>query len=164
MRLVLARHHVQLRISFRGIGFFFMEDCAPFIFIRNWCCNSSFGLMTKARVCKRVRAESEAWESHFMLLGVQESVREWTATSQVSSHFESWNPNGLLKIQRSKLTELKNYLYHWKAFKNYMFKMNSHDPFGNLKHKLWPKKRSGVKLVVWLPTIKSQELPWFPYV
>jgi hypothetical protein len=27
-----------------------------------------------------------------------------------------------------------------------MFKMGSHDPFGHLKHKLWPKERSRVKL------------------
>jgi len=40
--------------------------------------------------------------------------------------------------------------------------MSSHDPFGHLKHKLWPKERSGVKLAVWLPTIKSRESTWFP--
>ncbi len=42
-----------------------------------------------------------------------------------------------------------------------MFKMGSHDPFGNLKHKLWPKKRSRVKLPIWLATIKSRESPRF---
>jgi hypothetical protein len=30
-----------------------------------------------------------------------------------------------------------------------MFKMGSHDLFGHQKHKLWPKKRSGVNLVIW---------------
>ncbi len=29
-----------------------------------------------------------------------------------------------------------------------MSKMGSHDPFGSLKHKLWPKERSKVKLKV----------------
>jgi hypothetical protein len=29
-----------------------------------------------------------------------------------------------------------------------MSKMGSHDPFGYLKHKLWPKERPGIKLVV----------------
>jgi len=38
-----------------------------------------------------------------------------------------------------------------------MFKMSLHDPFGHLKHKLWSKEGLGVKLVVWLSTIKSQE-------
>jgi hypothetical protein len=43
------------------------------------CCNLSLGLTTKARACKNVGQEW-AWESHFMFLGVQESVREWTPT------------------------------------------------------------------------------------
>ncbi len=42
--------------------------------------------------------------------------------------------------------------------------MGSHDPFEHLKQKLWPKERSGVKLTIWLLTIKSQESPWFPCV
>jgi hypothetical protein len=43
-----------------------------------------------------------------------------------------------------------------------MLKMGSHDPFGHLKHKLWPEERSKVKLPIWLLTTKSQESPWFP--
>ncbi len=35
--------------------------------------------------------------------------------------------------------------------------MSLHDPFGHLKHKLWPKERPRVKLAVWLPTTKSWE-------
>jgi hypothetical protein len=42
--------------------------------------------------------------------------------------------------QKLKFIALKNSLYHWKALKIGMFKMGSHDPFGYLKHKLWPKK------------------------
>jgi hypothetical protein len=42
--------------------------------------------------------------------------------------------------------------------------MGLHDPFGHLKYKLWPKEMSGVKLAIWLPTIKSQESPWFSRV
>jgi len=38
-----------------------------------------------------------------------------------------------------------------------MSKMASHEPFGHLQPKLWAKKGPGVKLAVWLPTIKSQE-------
>jgi len=45
-----------------------------------------------------------------------------------------------------------------------MSKMVSNDPFRHLKHKLWPKEGLGVKLVVWLPTIKSQESTRFPCV
>jgi hypothetical protein len=42
--------------------------------------------------------------------------------------------------------------------------MGSHDPFGHLKHKLWPKERLGVKLNVWLPATKSRESTRFPCV
>jgi hypothetical protein len=35
------------------------------------------------------------------------------------------------------------------------------DPFGHLKHKLWPKERPGVKLLIWFPTTKSQNCPDF---
>jgi hypothetical protein len=45
-----------------------------------------------------------------------------------------------------------------------MSKMGSHDSFGHLKHKLWPKERSGVKLAIWLLTTKSQELTQLPRV
>jgi hypothetical protein len=38
-----------------------------------------------------------------------------------------------------------------------MSKMGSYCSFGHLKHKLWPKEGSGVKLSIWLPTRKSQE-------
>jgi len=45
-----------------------------------------------------------------------------------------------------------------------MFKMGSHNPFGNLKHKLGPKEGPGVKLTIWLLSTKSQESPQFPCV
>ncbi len=40
--------------------------------------------------------------------------------------------------------------------------MGSHNSFGHLKHKLWPKEGAEVKLLIWLSIIKSQESPWFP--
>jgi hypothetical protein len=39
-----------------------------------------------------------------------------------------------------------------------------YDPFGHLKHKLWPKEGPRVKLTIWLPTIKIQESTQFPCV
>jgi hypothetical protein len=42
--------------------------------------------------------------------------------------------------------------------------MGSHYPFTHLKHKLWPKERSGVKFAIWLLTTKSQESTRFPCV
>jgi hypothetical protein len=43
------------------------------------CHNPSLGFTTKARACKVV-GQKWARESHFMLPGTQESVREWTPT------------------------------------------------------------------------------------
>jgi hypothetical protein len=42
--------------------------------------------------------------------------------------------------------------------------MGSHDPFGHLKHKLWPKEGLVVELPIWLSIIKSQESTRFPCV
>ncbi len=70
--------------------------------------------------------------------------------SMESRIFREW-------LQGSTPIGLKSSLYHWKFIETYMSKMGSHDPFGHLKHKLWPKERSRVKLAVWLPTTKSQE-------
>jgi hypothetical protein len=42
--------------------------------------------------------------------------------------------------------------------------MGLHDPFGHLKHKLWPKERSKIKLAISLLTIKSRESTRFPCV
>jgi len=41
-----------------------------------------------------------------------------------------------------------------------MSKMALHESFGHLQHKLWSKEGQGVKLAVWLPTIKSRESTW----
>ncbi len=45
-----------------------------------------------------------------------------------------------------KLIGLNNFLYLWKSLGTLMSKMGLHDPFGHLKHKLWPKEGLGVKL------------------
>jgi hypothetical protein len=45
-----------------------------------------------------------------------------------------------------------------------MSKMGSHCSFGHLKHKLWPKEGSRVKLPVWLPTKKSRESTRFTWL
>jgi len=43
-----------------------------------------------------------------------------------------------------------------------MSKMGSHDPFGQLKHELWPKEQPWIKLTIWLLATKSRESPRFP--
>jgi hypothetical protein len=52
------------------------------------------------------------------------------------------------RLQRAKPLTLRSCLYHWKAIEVYLSKMGSHDPFGHLQHKLWPKERLGVKLAI----------------
>jgi hypothetical protein len=39
--------------------------------------------------------------------------------------------------------------------------MGLHDPFAYLKHMLWPKERSRVKLLIRFANIINQESPWF---
>jgi hypothetical protein len=95
-----------------------------------------------------------------MLPGVQKNVKEWAFTLpselpfwELKSKFLESDCKGQNLMDRNvqyiigKLLELK------------MSEMVFHDPFGHLKNKLWPKERPKVKLAIWLPTIKSQELP-----
>jgi len=42
--------------------------------------------------------------------------------------------------------------------------MGSHYSFGHLKHKLWPKEGSGVKLPIWLLTRKSRQSTRFTFL
>jgi len=44
------------------------------------------------------------------------------------------------QLQGSKPNGLKSYLYHWKAIETQMSKMSLDNPFGHLKHMLWPKE------------------------
>jgi hypothetical protein len=62
-----------------------------------------------------------------------------------------------VRLQVSKHLQLRRSLYHWKVIEVYMSKMGSHDPFGHLKHKLWPKERPRVKLAIWLQSMGGRE-------
>jgi hypothetical protein len=65
------------------------------------------------------------------------------------------------RLQGSKLNGLRSSLYHWKDLGTYMSKMGSHDPFRYLKHKLWPKEKPKVKLLIWFRTTKVRNHPDF---
>jgi len=81
-----------------------------------------------------------------------------------SQHFQSWG-FGVLRDSRMfrvrqlgpKHLALGASWCHWKVLEAYISKMASHWPFGHLQPKLWAKEGPGVKLAVWLPTIKSWE-------
>ncbi len=135
---------------------------------KNICRNPSLGLTIKVKACEDV---SQKW-SPKVTFHVSGSVRE---CERMNPHTPKWAPIlgvGLpmdsqvfrKQLQGSKTIGLKISLYHWKALETYMFNMGSHDPFGYLKHKLWPKEGSAIKLPIWLPTTKIQESPWFPCV
>ncbi len=124
-----------------------------------WCCrNPSLGLITKVRACK-VGGQERKPKSKKKCEGMNPHIPKGASTLEVRVLVDS----RMFKeqLQGPKLNGLKSYLYHWKVIETQMFKMGSHDPFGHLKHKLWPKEGSGVKLAIWLLTIKSQKSTWF---
>jgi hypothetical protein len=131
------------------------------------CHNLGLGLTTKARVYK---GAGQDWVRGHISCS-WECKRVWgnkPSHSQVNSHFGSWHHSGFPNFQRA-IVEAKT---HW--IEKFLISLESswnidvwkglHDPFGQLKHKLWPKERLGLKLTIWLPTIKSWESPQFPYM
>jgi hypothetical protein len=117
-----------------------------------WCCrNLSLRLATKARACKGVGQE---WS-----LGVTFHTRgSFGECDEMNPHTPKWTlilgvglPNLHKAIIKVKLIRLNSPLYHWKTIGMKMSKMGSHDPFGYIKHKLWPKEGSGVKLPILTP-------------
>jgi hypothetical protein len=83
---------------------------------------------------------------------------------ECNSHSQKWE-NGVLRDSRklrarfegSNILSFECSWSHWKGLEMYMSKMASHEPFRHLQLKLWAKEGPGVKLLVWLPTTKSQE-------
>ncbi len=70
----------------------------------------------------------------------------------MSSHFGTWSPDGFLNFQKVivgvKTHWIEKFLIPLEIYWNIDVKMGLHDPFGYLKHKLWPKEGSGVKLPI----------------
>ncbi len=118
---------------------------------------------SKQRHCKvagqeeaRKLRQEEAQESHHILLGVLESVKEYEgvhphtpkATPSLGDGVSVDSQNFRERLQRSNLNVLWRSLYHWKDLGVLMFKMGLHCSFGHLKHKLWPKEGPRVELLV----------------
>ncbi len=146
----------------------------------NVCHNPNFGFATKVRVCKGA-GQDWTWESHFMLSKVQKSVRKWTLTLPNELPFleleSQWTPESLESNCRGqnsldwkvpyiigKFLERRCLKWacmtHLDTWNTSYGQKKGHE--SNWKHKLWPKEGLGVKLPIWLPTIKSQESPRFP--
>jgi len=119
------------------------------------CRNPGLGLATKARACK-ITCQERKFGSEQKYEGMNHHIPKGASTLGVGVLVDSRMFKERLK--RLKINGLRSSLYDWKV------KMGSHDPFGHLKHKLWPNQRLGVKLPIWLPTTKSQESTQFPCV
>jgi hypothetical protein len=125
----------------------------------------SLRLTTKVRACKVAGGK---WSPRVTFYtfgnvgkceGMNSHALKWAPTSGVKVSMDSWI--FIEQLQGSRLIGLKSSLYHWKSLKTYMFKMGLYNPFGYLKHKLWPKEGLGIKLPISLPITKSQKSPWF---
>jgi len=129
--------------------------------------NLSLRLATKARACKGAGQEgspgvtSHAPRSRGECEGMNPHIPKWAPTLGMESRWSLESLESNCKGQNP---------LSWKVF--YIIGNllecrclnGSYDPFGHFKHKLWPKEEPRVKLPIWLSTIKSQELPQFPWV
>jgi hypothetical protein len=116
----------------------------PFLLMGKNVATLPLGLRPRQGLTK-VRAENEAWESHFHAFesvgrceGMNPRISKWAPILRVRVLMDSWIFRN--QLQGSKFIRLKNFLYHWKTFRMQMFKMGSHVPFEYLKHELWWKK------------------------
>ncbi len=84
----------------------------------------------------------------------------------MNSHFGNWSPNGLLNLQRKivgvKTHWIETFFISWKNSCNVDVSNGLAWPIWKLQTQVMAKRRAKVKLTIWLPTIKSQESPWFP--
>jgi hypothetical protein len=92
----------------------------------------------------KVRAKSEP-RSHISCYRKCKRVwRNEPPHSQMSSHFGSWSLNGLSNFQKLiagvKNHWIEEFLISLKSCRNVDVEMGWNDPFGYLKHKLWPKE------------------------
>jgi hypothetical protein len=83
-------------------------------------------------------AKRETQESHFMLPRV---LPLWELESW-------WTPKFLESDCRGQTYWIEECIISLESSWNIMSKMGSHDPFGHLIDKLWPKDRPGVKLAI----------------
>jgi hypothetical protein len=91
-----------------------------------------------------------------------ERVRGWKLT--LPSELPFWELESRWTLEPSESNDKGQNTSHWrvlyiirKLLKCRCLKWVRMTPFGHLQHELWPKKRPGVKLAVWLPTTKCRE-------
>jgi len=127
--------------------FFQLLDCV-------WmCCSPNLGLATKARTCKGVDQE---W-----IMGIPFHVPRCVGECEgMNLHTLKWASTlGVRVLMDSQI--FRKQLQGLKPIRLIFFYINgklSHDPFEYLKHKLWPKKRLGVKIVNLIPDHKKSRI------
>jgi hypothetical protein len=133
-----------------------------------WCRDPSLGFATKTKACK---GAGQKWnrESHFMLLRVWESVREWTPTlpselplgeleSRWTPKFSKSNCKGQNPLNR-RIPYIIEKLLESRCLK---WARMTHLGSWNIRYD--PKEGPRVKLAIWLQTTKNQESLQCPYV
>jgi hypothetical protein len=130
------------------------------------CRNPSLEFATKARACKSAgqegsskvtfHASGNAKECEGMNPHTSKGTPTLGVRISVDSKFSKSNCSGRNSLDWSIHCIIGKLLEHrclkWACMTH----------LHTLKHKLWSKERLGVKLAVWLPSIKSQESPRFP--
>jgi hypothetical protein len=103
-------------------------------------------------------SHSQKWELGVVSTPLRGKCEDETHTPKSGNLESSGTPKNLELDCRGQNTLHWGVLYTvGKVLKCKCPKMVSHEPFGHLQHKLWSKKGSGVKLAIWLSTIKSPE-------
>jgi len=133
----------------------------------NWCRNPSLGLMTKARGLQGCGPRGSLGVTPHVLESVRrcEGVNPHTPKATPTWEMESWwSPKfskGNCRGQNSMAWSVPYII--GKLLKRRCLKW-VHITHLHIWNMLWPKEGLGVKLAVWLPTIKSRESTRFPCV
>jgi hypothetical protein len=128
------------------------------------CWNPSLGLVTKASACKGVGQERSPGVPSHALGGVGECEG---MNPYIPKELQLWELESQWILESSEIDYRGQNALDWdipyiigKFLERRCLKW-SHDPFGHVKHKLWPKERPGVKLSIWFPITKSRKSPRF---
>jgi hypothetical protein len=122
----------------------------------NSCRNPSLGLTTKVKGFARVWAKRGAWECR----------RVWE--SQMNSHFGSWSPGGVPKLERViakvKTLLLVKFFISLEIYWSLDVQNGLAWPIWTSATQVMAKRKVGSQIAIWFPTMESWELTRFPCV
>jgi len=124
-----------------------------------YCHDPNLGLMTKAvrgmerwQLKVQPRNHIHIFKSARKCEGMSPHTPKWASTLRVGVPRESQIFRE--KFEGSKTHWIEDVFIPLKRFRDVDVKMGLHDQFEYLQHKLWPKERLGIKVLIWLPTLK----------